>query len=196
MSTDQRNIRAALCGAFLSAAAACGGTAPPPRRALPVPVQVKPVDDEADKPKVPQNIYVYSPIGKRDPFQNVFANVGVTHVGPDKGHKQGPLEKWTLDQLQLRLTMTGTATPMAMVEDPDKRGWNVRLGDFIGQDGGKVTAIHRDEIVVTETITDHSTGRVYPRDIKLQVPTSKDETEDLTRLRAGEQLGPSAQRGQ
>ena len=196
MSTERRNTRAALTGTLLALLAACGASAPPPRHALPPPPPAKPIEDDADKPKVPPSIYVYSPIGKRDPFQNVFANVGVTHVGPDRGHKQGPLEKWTLDQLQLRLTMTGTATPMAMVEDPDRRGWNVHLGDFIGMDGGKVTAIHRDEVVVTETITDHSTGRVYPRDIKLQVPTSKNETDDLTRLKDGELLGPSAQKGQ
>jgi Tfp pilus assembly protein PilP len=80
---------------------------------------------------------------------------------------------------------------MAMVEDPDQRGWTVRLGDFIGQNGGKVTGIHRNEIIVTETITDHSTGRVYPQNVKLTVPVSKAEEQDLRMLQEGERLGPA-----
>jgi Tfp pilus assembly protein PilP len=65
----------------------------------------------------------------------------------------------------------------------------VRLGDFIGQNGGKVTGIHRDEVVVTETITDHSTGRVYPQNVKLAVPVTREEERDLTALKEGEHLG-------
>ena len=80
---------------------------------------------------------------------------------------------------------------MAMVEDPEKRGWAVHLGDFIGQNGGKVTGIHRDEVVVTETITDHSTGRVYPQNVKLSVPVTRDEERDLRALQEGEHLGPA-----
>lgn len=192
MTIDRR----ILFGTSLALLAACGNTAPPPRRSLPPVAASKPIEDDSDKPKTPASIYVYSPIGKRDPFQNVFANVGLSHVKADGSHKPSPLEKWSLDQLNLRLTVTGTATPMAMVEDPEKRGWNVHIGDFIGQNSGKVTAIHRDEIIVTETITDHSTGRVYPQDIKLLVPVSKEETSDMQLLREGESLGPSAQRGQ
>jgi len=179
------------CTGALLFAAACGSPPPPPRRAAaPAPVAPKPVEDDT-KPVAPASIYVYSPIGKRDPFQNAVSSAsGFTHVEV-KGRSKTPLEKWGLDQLKLALTVTGTATPIAMVEDPEQRGWTVRLGDFIGQNGGKVTGIHRDEIVVTETITDHSTGRVYPQNVKLTVPVGKDEQRDLKALQEGESLGPS-----
>ena len=174
-------------------AAACGNPAPPPRRAAaPAPASAaKPMDEDV-KPVAPTNIYVYSPIGKRDPFQNqtVTTAGGVSHLEV-RGRAKTPLEKWGLDQLKLALTVTGTATPLAMVEDPDHRGWTVRLGDFIGQNGGKVTGIHRDEVIVTETITDHSTGRVYPQNVKLSVPVEKSEERDLKALQEGEQLGPA-----
>ena len=175
----------------LGLAAACGSPPPPPRRVPPpAPVAPKPVEDDT-KPLAPTAIYVYSPIGKRDPFQNTATQqVGLAHVEV-KGRNKTPLEKWGLDQLKLALTVTGTATPLAMVEDPDHRGWTVRLGDFIGQNGGKVTGIHKDEIIVTETITDHATGRVYPQNVKLQVLVSKDEERDLQALREGERLGPA-----
>ena len=177
--------------AALALLAACGSPPPPPRRAAPAaPAAPKPIEDDT-KPVAPTSIYVYSPIGKRDPFQSqVVQSGGIAHLEV-KGRSKTPLEKWGLDQLKLSLTVTGTATPLAMVEDPDHRGWTVRLGDFIGQNGGKVTGIHRDEIVVTETITDHSTGRVYPQNVKLTVPVSKDEERDLRALQEGERLGPA-----
>jgi type IV pilus assembly protein PilP len=179
---------------FIAAAlllAACGSPPPPPRRTAPATTTApKPVADEDLKAQLPANIYVYSPIGKRDPFQNQSVKqTGFGRAASNPGRVKTPLEKWGLDQLKLSLTVTGTATPMAMVEDPDHRGWPVRIGDFIGQNGGKVTGIHRDEIVVTETITDHSTGRVYPQNVKLSVPVSREEERDIKALHEGEHLG-------
>ena len=185
--------RSGVLGAALAVAttlSACGGPPPPPRRAAPAPAPVKIIDDDTDKPKAPVSIYVYSPIGKRDPFTNVFSNKDLTPVKAG-GHRAGPLEKYSLDSLRLALTVTGTANPLAMVEDPDSRGWPVRLGDFIGTNGGKVTGIHRDEIIVTETITDHSTGRVYPQNVKLTVPVDPSEKKDLGMLKEGEELRAS-----
>jgi type IV pilus assembly protein PilP len=170
-------------------AAACGSPPPPPRRAPAPVVAPKPVSDDEVKPVEATNIYVYSPIGKRDPFQNTTqVATGVSHLVA-KGRTKTPLEKWPLDALRLSMTVTGTASPLAMVEDPEHRGWAVHLGDFIGQNGGKVTGIHRDEVVVTETITDHSTGRVYPQNVKLTVPVTKEEERDFTALQEGEHLG-------
>jgi type IV pilus assembly protein PilP len=171
----------------LFAVAACGSPPPPPRRAPAPAAAAKPSQDDA-KTDLPTNIYVYSPIGKRDPFQNTTKVArGISHI-EDRGRPKTPLEKWPLDQLKLSLTMTGTATPLAMVEDPEHRGWPVHLGDFLGQNGGKVTGIHRDELVVTETITDHATGRVYPVNVKLSVPVDKSEESDLKALQEGENL--------
>jgi len=185
----RRTLVAAACGQLLLAA--CGSPPPPPRRAAPAPAPApNPVTDDELKAQIPANIYVYSPIGKRDPFQNQsVTQQGFGRAAVNPGRVKTPLEKWPLDQLKLALTVTGTATPMAMVEDPERRGWPVRIGDFIGQNGGKVTGIHRDELVVTETITDHSTGRVYPQNVKLAVPVTREEERDLNALHEGEHLG-------
>jgi Tfp pilus assembly protein PilP len=178
-------IRSRLLAAAALACAACGGSPPPPpRRPAPPPAAPKPVEDEAA---------AATPIGKRDPFQNVFGNKENNPVRVE-GRKPTPLQRWSLDQLRLSLTVTGTSSPMAMLEDPENRGWPVRLGDFVGKNWGKVTAIQRDQIVVTETITDHSTGRVYPQNIKIMVPESKDEERDLRALKDGEEMVPSAMR--
>ncbi len=132
-----------------------------------------------------ESIYVYTPIGKRDPFQNVFAIKEVTKV-KQPGRKPTALQKWSIDQLRLSMTMTGTSSPMAMIEDPEQRGHPVRLGDFVGQSWGKVTAIKRDQIVITESITDHATGRVYPNNITLKIPKSDAEQRADELLREGQ----------
>ncbi len=184
-----RVLLGAVCASVVLGA--CGSPPPPPRRAAPpAAAAAKPVTDDEINPQIPANIYVYSPIGKRDPFQNQsVVQQGFGRSAANPGRVKTPLEKWPLDQLKLSLTVTGTAAPMAMVEDPERRGWPVRIGDFIGQNGGKVTGIHREDIVVTETITDHSTGRVYPQNVKLAVPVTAEEQRDTKALQEGEHLG-------
>jgi type IV pilus assembly protein PilP len=187
-------VQALLLAATL-AAAACGSSAPPPRRAPPPPPAPKVLDDDLAAKGPPTTIYVYTPIGKRDPFQNVFAVKEVTAVKVP-GRKPTPLQRWSLDQLKLSFVMTGTSSPMAMVDDPEGRGWPVRVGDFVGQNWGKVTSIQRDLIVVTETITDHATGRVYPSNISIKMPKDASELRADEMLREGETLSPTAQNGQ
>jgi type IV pilus assembly protein PilP len=184
--------RARTAIGFALACAACGSPPPPPRRLAPPPAAPRAVEEQAT-PVAPATMYVYSPIGKRDPFQNVFGAKEVSSMRVE-GRKPTPLQRWSLDQLRLSLTVTGTSSPMAMLEDPDNRGWPVRIGDFVGKNWGKVTAIQRDQIVVTETITDHSTGRVYPQNIKIAVPQTQQEQIDLRALKDGEEMVPSAQR--
>src|SRR5439155_23915081 len=94
-----RLLRSALVTVLF--AAACGSPPPPPRRAVaaaaPAP---KPMEEEV-KEIAPTNIYVYSPIGTRDPFQNQVVTItGITHIEV-KGRNKTPLEKWSLDQLKL-----------------------------------------------------------------------------------------------
>ena len=166
--------------------AACGEekrSAPPPRK---VEVKAAPVAVvEETRAIAAESIYVYTPIGKRDPFQNVFAVKEVTRVKMP-GRKPTALQKWTIDQLRLSMTMTGTSSPLAMLEDPEGRGHPVRVGDFIGQNWGKVTTIKRDQIVITESITDHATGRVYPSNITLKIPKSESEQRADELLREGQ----------
>jgi type IV pilus assembly protein PilP len=176
--------------------AACGESKPPPAPARkPEPKAEKPAVAEEPKDAPAEAIYVYTPIGKRDPFQNVFAVREVTKVAPP-GRKPTPLQKWTIDQLRLSMTMTGASSPFAMMEDPEGRGHPVRIGDFIGQNWGKVTAIKRDQIVVTETITDHATGRVYPNNLVIKIPKTAVEEKAEELLRDGQGLAKSTPAGQ
>jgi len=110
--------------------------------------------EAAPKPHAPE--YVYSPIGKRDPFRSPFADLHTAPTVKKGGRPQTPLQQWGLEQLTLKATITGTSSPMAMVVDPNGRGWTVHRGTLIGKHWGKVTAITKDCIVITEQVRDAS----------------------------------------
>ena len=48
---------------------------------------------------------------------------------------------------------------------------------------------------MTETITDHATGRVYPSNIPIKMPRDANEMKQDEMLREGETLSPTAQNG-
>jgi Tfp pilus assembly protein PilP len=115
----------------------------------------------------------------------------------EPGTKPTPLQRFPIDRLKLSVTMTGTASPSAMIEDPEGRGWTVKIGTFVGQNWGKVSSIQRDQIIITETITDHATGRVYPSNIPLRVARDANESKDLQQLNveSGETMGVAQGQG-
>ncbi len=115
--------------------------------------------------------YVYSPVGKRDPFSDPTSKKAQKEVGPNAG----PLQKYDLDQLRLAFTTTATSSPLALLIDPTNQAHMVQIGDFVGKNWGKVSSIKRDEITIMETIADPNTGRVYPDYLPLKMPKSDTE---------------------
>ena len=77
----KRLASSAICGLLFSAA--CGNPPAPARRTATPATAAKPVAEDEVKPVLPASIYVYSPIGKRDPFQNMgVATAGVSRQIP------------------------------------------------------------------------------------------------------------------
>lgn len=102
-----------------------------------------------------QRKYAYSPVGKRDPFRSYLADLeeaGQVQRGATRA--KSDLEKYTLDQLRLTGIITGIAVPIAMVEDPKGEGHKVKIGTRLGHNGGRITAILRDRVIITETFRD------------------------------------------
>lgn len=173
-----RRHNPAALAVFALALAACGPTIPPPR-VLPPPPPPSAVDQAALATDDSEALlYVYSPVGKRDPFRDLLTtgtkSISVRPEGLGN-RKLTPLQRFEIDQLNLKFTVTGTSSPMAMVMDPTSRGHSVRIGDFIGKNWGKVSHIGREELTITETIADQQTGRVYPVYIPMRMPKSDEE---------------------
>jgi type IV pilus assembly protein PilP len=112
--------------------------------------------------------YLYNPVGKRDPFRNMLEEGSRSGVagGPGDGICGEPLCSFDIDQLTLVAVVSGDANPVAMVEDPGHVGHMVRRNSRMGKQGGKVTQIQRDCVVVTEYFQTPD-GKVNPNRVNL-----------------------------
>ncbi len=139
-----------------------------------VPVVESTPEEKVEPPAHKEPRYSYNPIGKRDPFKSYLAaeeeNRQVMEKGSER-HKT-PLEKYTFDQLRLTAIISGTSRPLAMVEDPSNQGWTVHVGTRIGSNGGKVSAIMRSGIVITEEYRD-AAGRKRKNKVTLSMPVEE-----------------------
>lgn len=149
-----------------AAAALTGGSptvsgGPAPAAAAAAAVDPEPAAREDDGTDVP---YAYSPIGKRDPFRNLF------EVDDAKDEEElTELQKYELDQLKLVAVVSRIATPYAMVEDPVGKGHTLTRGTLIGKNWGQVAQIRPDCVVVREEYRDY-TGRKVTNRTSLCLP--------------------------
>lgn len=169
MKTLTRSMLAASM--LLFTASGCGDDAPPPKavaKAKPPP-EVAPV---AAVSTVPSVDYLYNPGGKRDPFR---APDMVAAKSTEPEACSMPLCEYDVGQLNLVAVVTGGPNPLAMLQDPMGRGFNVRRNTQVGTKGGKVTAIRRDEVVITEFWTDPK-GEKQPSVVSIQLRPETEQT--------------------
>jgi len=67
---------------------------------------------------------------------------------------QTPLEKIDLSQLTLTAVFRKQKRTMALVEESAGKGYIVKNGTYIGLDGGRVTKLLKDRILITEVSED------------------------------------------
>ena len=116
--------------------------------------------------------YSYNPVSKRDPFRSPDEIRASRTVAGLEGGCAEPLCQWDLEQLTLVAVVTGDANAIAMLEDPQGRGYIVHRASRVGKLGGKVTNILRDSIVVTEYWTQPN-GESKPIQKPLQIKEDK-----------------------
>jgi len=89
---------------------------------------------------------------------------------PDQQRPRQPLENYPLEDLRLTGVIVDGAGPHALIQTPPpNKPKHVRVGEFMGQNFGKVTAITRDGITVVETVKDTS-GAWVEREVPMFVP--------------------------
>ena len=129
-----------LCAALLLAAipAAQAQDAAPPAAA-------HPAQDTDGQPQAPP----YNPAGRRDPFRPFTLD-----IRPEARAQLTPLQRYELGQLIVVGTVWELSPPRAMVEDSVGMGYIVTVGTPIGRNGGVVTAIEPQRVVVEERVLD------------------------------------------
>ena len=148
LSAAARVFALAAAGALAS----CGSDQPPPAAAKGAQASAKAaaLPTPAATPTGPA--YIYNPIGKRDPFRSPDLDLARASSVSNAACNE-PLCKFDLDQLTLVAVVSGDSNPVAMVQDPQGRGYILHRNTRIGRQGGKVTQILRDSVIVTEYFT-------------------------------------------
>jgi type IV pilus assembly protein PilP len=103
----------------------------------------------ASEPTMPGE-YSYNPSGRRDPFAIVLRD---PKMG-EENQNLPPLQQLSLTELNLIGIVWGGFGYSAMVQAPDGKGYTVRQGTRVGPNGGAVSSITENAIVVQERFTD------------------------------------------
>lgn len=118
---------------------------------------VETVSDKSAEENAERLAYSYDAVDRRDPFKTYFDELILEQ---EEQESLTELQRFDLDKLKLVAVVVGTATPMAMVQDPSGKGHTVKIGTLIGKRFGQVKHIRRGEIVVQEEFRDFTGKRI------------------------------------
>ena len=103
--------------------------------------------------------FEYAAQNLRDPFSNAFSDdSGGIGPRPDPNRPKHTLEQFPLDSLDMVGTIGGGPSLVGLVMAPDKVTYRVRPGMYMGQNDGRVTAVHEDRIDLVELVPDGAGG--------------------------------------
>lgn len=102
-------------------------------------------------------VYAYKPDGLRDPFKpsekaTIHAGAGKGGPRPDQHRNKEPLEAFPLDGLKYVGLLQKGKTTWAIVTAPDGFVYQVQVGNYMGQNYGRVTKITAGEIDIRELV--------------------------------------------
>ncbi len=115
----------------------------------------------------------YDSKGRLNPFLPLLQKkeqTGVTTPVDDGKPKRilTPLEKMDLGQIKLVAVILMKNRQLAMVEESTGKGYEVRIGTYMGKNSGQVSKINQSSIVVKEYVKDYKGKRqAHFREIKL-----------------------------
>ncbi|WP_460132030.1 pilus assembly protein PilP [Pseudomonas sp. S1_E04] len=127
----------------------------------------------ASEPVVQGPAFVYDASGLRDPFQPMAMQVdhvpGRATVAPDLARLRGALEDVAVDQFQMVGTLSRGAHTFALLRVASAVH-RLAVGDYLGPDHGRVTAIHDGYIELVELFPDEQGAWLErPRTLMLNV---------------------------
>lgn len=119
---------------------------------------------------------LYSGIGKTDPF-SPLVRADMTVLNPDaegdgsRRVPQTPLERLDLGQLKLSAVVVSSSRGnSAVVIENSGRGYVVKVGTYIGLNGGQITDVKSDRIIIEEPLGKNERGEVKVNTIELILP--------------------------
>ena len=123
----------------------------------------------------PYKGFEYSASEEQDPFnfQNIISDRGgaaVSGFSPDANRRKEPLEQYPLDALKLVGTMTQKNQPWVIVQTSEGTAHRATLGNYMGQNDGKIKQIIPDEqlVVLAELVID-AKGVWVTREVEITI---------------------------
>lgn len=113
----------------------------------------EPFEYRADKEDPP----LVDPFTPRNIVPPKAARVAGGLKPPDLDRPKGPTEQFPLDNLKMVGTLQQQKVTFALIKTPDNNLYRVKIGDFVGQNFGRITDISESELKLTEQVQD-STG--------------------------------------
>jgi type IV pilus assembly protein PilP len=115
----------------------------------------------------------YETEGLTSPFASgkiVTLEVAADKSTPDRSRPQQPLEIFPLEDLKLVGVIVVGKEPYALIQTPaPNKPKHVRVGEYMGRNFGKITAITKDGVTVLESVKD-ANGAWVAQEKLLSVP--------------------------
>jgi type IV pilus assembly protein PilP len=104
----------------------------------------------------PYDPFAYNAFDLPDPFKprKIEPTKGASKLAPDLTRRKEPLEAYPLESLAMVGTLERNKTTYALVRTPDRDIYQVRAGNYLGQNFGVVTGIGEGEVKLKELIQD------------------------------------------
>lgn len=89
---------------------------------------------------------------------------------PNRDRPRQPLENFPLEDLRVSGIIFDGKVPHAIIHTPPpNKPKHARIGEFIGQNFGKITSMTHDSVIILETVKD-TNGAWVEREVSLVVP--------------------------
>ena len=107
------------------------------------------------KPYVP---YAYNAFDLPDPFKprKIEPARGSSRLAPDLNRRKEALEAYPIESLKMVGTLERNKTMYALIRTSDKTVFQVRSGNYMGQNFGVITGVNEGEIRLRELVQDSS----------------------------------------
>jgi type IV pilus assembly protein PilP len=104
----------------------------------------------------PYDPFAYNAFDLPDPFKprKIEPTKGASKLAPDLARRKEPLEAYPLESLSMVGTLERNKTIYALVRTPDRDVYQVRAGNYVGQNFGVVTGIGEGEVKLKELVQD------------------------------------------
>ena len=119
---------------------------------------------------------LYNPKGKTDPFRPLIKDPRQTVKKKNirKRIPRTPLERMDISQIKLVAIIRSDSDNLALLEEASGKGYIISAGAYVGLNGGRVTKILKDRLIVEEE-AENAMGKIsmQKRELKLQKPAGE-----------------------